>query len=184
MTDKTKEQLAAEKQAEKETKAAAKAAEKQAKAEQKESERKAKAEAKVQEKEAKAKARIDIVAGKKAEKEAAAIERKKAQVDKAAAKTAEKEARAAAKIANQMPMQNGARRPRPLTLCGQAWALADKLSADLGQPVPIKQLLEASKVEGLNEGNVRTEYARWRKFNGVTGRISLPKPEAKASTEV
>jgi len=35
---------------------------------------------------------------------------------------------------------------------------------------------------GLNEGNVRAEYARWRKFNGVTGRVTLPTPPSVAST--
>jgi hypothetical protein len=50
--------------------------------------------------------------------------------------------------------------------------------------VPIANLIEAnSKLAApLNEGNVRAEYARWRKFNGVVGRISAPAPAATAAT--
>lgn len=40
--------------------------------------------------------------------------------------------------------------------------------------MPIATLIEASNKASLNEGNVRAEYARWRKFNGVTGRVTLP----------
>jgi hypothetical protein len=36
--------------------------------------------------------------------------------------------------------------------------------------------MPVAKEGGLNEANVRTEYARWRKFHGVTGRISAAKP--------
>jgi proline-rich inner membrane protein len=36
----------------------------------------------------------------------------------------------------------------------------------------------------LNEANVRTEYARWRKFHGISGRIENPaKTEEKARKE-
>jgi hypothetical protein len=119
----------------------------------------------------------------KAAKEAKAAEAKAAKEAKAAAaaeakaaKEKEKAEKAAAKLAAkpvkiEMPMQNGVRRPKPEGLCGQAWALADDLSREIGGPVPIAKLLEAAKAKGLNEGNVRAEYASWRKFNGVSGRI-------------
>lgn len=153
-----------------------------------EAKKKAEAEAKKAEKAALKKAEADA---KKAEKDRIAAE-KAAQKDldkaakeadkvaKAAEKLAKAEAAKAAKEANRMPEQNGVRRPKPDTLCGKAWALADKLSAELGQPTPIANLLEAARAEGLNEGNVKAEYARWRKFLGVSGRVSLPKPEAEA----
>ena len=104
-------------------------------------------------------------------KEEAAIERNAEREAKKAAKQAEREA-------NRMPEQNGIRRPKPDTLCGRAWQIADDLSAKFGQPTPIKDLLEAAEAEGLNAGNVKAEYARWRKFYGITGRVALPKEEA------
>lgn len=121
------------------------------------------------EKAAKAQAREDAKAAKAQERE----EKKAQREAKEAAKAAEREA-------NRMPEQNGIRRPKPDTKCGRVWTLADELSAKFGQPTPIADLLTAAKAEGLNEGNVKAEYARWRKFFGVTGRVSLPKTEQAA----
>ena len=131
-------------------------------------------------------------AQKQAEKEAKKAEReaaKQAQIDAKAAAVAEREAAKAAKEqakadakaareANRQPEQNGIRRPGPDGLCGQVWGLADKLSSELGQAVPIANLLEAGEAQGLNPSNIRTEYARWKKFHGLTGRITLPAAEA------
>lgn len=159
MSEKTPEQIAAENAA-KQQADAKKAAEKAAKAEAKAAE-KAKKEAEA--------------AAKKAEKEAAkkaeaeAREAKKAEI--AQAKEAAKAAKAAEKEANRMPEQNGIRRPKPATLCGQAWAIFDQLSSQRGSPTPIAPAMEIAKQKGLNEANVRAEYARWRKFFGITGRV-------------
>lgn len=154
MSEKTQEQLDAEaaaeaqKQAEKEAKAAASAEAKAAK----QAEREAKKAAADAEKEA-----------KKAKREAA----KQAKLDA-------KEAAKAKREANRQPEQNGIRRPGPEGVCGQVWGLADKLSQELGQAVPIANLLEAGVAAGLNPSNIRTEYARWKKFHGLSGRITLP----------
>ena len=154
--EKTEAQLAAEKAAaaakKAEEKAAAKAARDAAKAEEKEKNK----------------------AKKEAEK--AAKEAEKAQ--KAADKEAAKEAAKAAKEASKMPESNGVRRPKPETLCGRAWAVFDEVSAKNGAPASFKECLEIAVARGLNEGNVRVEYARWRKFFGITGRIAPPS-EAK-----
>lgn len=121
-------------------------------------------------------------AAKKAEKEAAKLEaaaKKEAEkAAKAAAKEAEKAAQAAAKEAAKMPESNGIRRPKPDTLCGKAWAIFDQISAQNGSPASIGDSLAVAKPMGLNEANVRAEYARWRKFFGVSGRIPAAKPEA------
>ena len=178
MTEKTPKQVAADKAAEAKAKADAKAAAAAAK----EAEQEAKKAAAKAEREAKA-------AAKKAEREAAAAAKKaaaeKAKADRAAAavaKKAEQEAKKAAakakREAERMPEQNGVRRPKPKTLCGEVWAIADKLSANLGQPVPIADLLKACEKKNHNPGNVKAEYARWRKFNGVTGRVSAPSKAA------
>lgn len=99
----------------------------------------------------------------------------------ASAKAAEAEARELAKAeakakreAARMPEQNGVRRPKPETLCGQAWEIFDALSQQHGQPAAIGDALDISRSQGLNDSNVRAEYARWRKFHGITGRVVSP----------
>lgn len=122
-------------------------------------------------------AKAEAKAKKEAEK--AAKEAEKAQK---AAKA--KEAAKAAKEANRMPMQNGIRRPKPETLCGQAWAIFDEVSAAKGSPAAIGECLPIAIERGLNPTNVRVEYARWRKFYNVTGRIENPAAaEKKAAAE-
>ena len=114
---------------------------------------------------AEAKAEAEVNAAKaKAEKDAKRQAAREAKEKEKADKKAEREA-------NRMPEQNGVRRPKPHTLCGQAWQKADELSAALQRPVSIKELLAATDQIHLNPVNVKSEYARWRKFNGVKGRI-------------
>ena len=71
-------------------------------------------------------------------------------------------------------MQNGIRRPKPEGKCGQAWAIFDAVSAKNGSPASIGESMEIAKADGQNEANVRAEYARWRKFHGLSGRIEDP----------
>jgi multidrug efflux pump subunit AcrA (membrane-fusion protein) len=172
MSEKTQEQLDAEaaakaqKQADKEAKAAAAAeakAAKQAEREAKKAAAEAEKEAGKAEREAAKQAKIDAKEAAKAAKEA----------EKAAKEQAKADAKAA-KEASRQPEQNGIRRPGPEGLCGQVWGLADSLSQQLGQAVPIANLLEAGAAAGLNPSNIRTEYARWKKFHGLSGRITLP----------
>lgn len=164
-----KAEKAAAREAEKQAKAAAKAAEKAAKDAEKQAAKDAKAAVK---------------AAKEAEREAAKAAReaaKEAKANKAAQLIAERQAKAEAKAAakaareaNRQPMQNGIRRPGPDGLCGRVWTLADQMSTAQGSPVAIATLLPVAESQGLVPGNVRTEYARWRKFNGLTGRIVAP----------
>ncbi len=113
-------------------------------------------------------------ARKKAEKEAEKAAKKAAAEAKKAEKEAEKAAKLAAKEAAKMPTQNNVRRPKPDSLCGKAWAVFDEVSAQLGQAAPIAPCLKRGEELGLNTGNVRCEYAMWRKFHGITGRIEDP----------
>lgn len=127
------------------------------------------------EKENKRIAREEEREAKRAAKEEEKRKRAEEREQKRKEREEEKARKQAEREANRMPEQNGIRRPKPDTKCGRAWAIADELSNELGQPTPIAQLLERATAEGLNEGNVKAEYARWRKFNGITGRITLPK---------
>lgn len=138
---------------------------------------------------AKEQAAAEAKAVKDAEKQARAAQKqaeKDAAVQAKAAEKAQKEAEKAAaleaKKTQQMPEQNGIRRPKPEGLCGQAWTVFDNLSTD--GPVSIKVALETTTPMGLKEGNVKAEYARWRKFNGVTGRVVDPRvAEEKAAAD-
>jgi hypothetical protein len=150
--EKTPEEIAAEKQAEKERIAAEKAEAKRVKAEE--------AAQKKAEREAAKAAKAEEAAAKKAAAEAER-ERKKAEAE-------------AAREASKQPIQNGIRRPKPDGKCGQAWAVFDAVSEKNGSPASIGESMEIAKAEGQNEANVRAEYARWRKFHGLSGRIDDP----------
>lgn len=127
-----------------------------------------------------AKAKRDAdAAAKKTEKETAAAAakatkeaEKQAKIDAKAKAKADAEA---AKDAGKMPEQNGVRRPKPDTLCGKAWAIFDTVSTKNGSPASIGESMDIAKAQGLNEANVRAEYARWRKFYNLSGRITAPK---------
>lgn len=166
MTDKTQEQIDAEAAAAKEAadKEAAEAAEAKAV--------KAKAAAEAKEKKA-----AEAAAKKEAQGKAKAEKEAKVAAEKEAKAKAKADAEAA-KAQNKMPEQNGVRRPKPETLCGKAWAIFDSVSAKNGAPASIKESLEVAKEQALNEGNVKAEYARWRKFYAISGRVAAPAPVA------
>lgn len=161
MTDNTKtpEQLAAEAAAAVQAKAAEKAAEKAAAAAKKAQE---KAEA------------AAVKAAEKAQKDAVKAEAKAKKEAEVKAKAEAKAQQDAAKESTKMPEQNGVRRPKPDGACGKVWTLADQLSSQLGQPVPIANLSAAASAVNINDSTIRTQYALWRKFHGITGRVALP----------
>lgn len=130
---------------------------------------------------AKAAVNNDAAKAEKAEKAAKAAEAKAVKdaekVAKAAAAAKAKADKAAAKEANKMPTQNGVVRPKSVGACGRVWALADAMSAHFKQAVPIKELLAAGAAlaDPLNEATIKTQYARWKAFNGITGQVlALP----------
>lgn len=143
-----------------------------------EAEAKAKAEAKQKEKEAKKaeadKARADKKAKREAEKAAVIAKREAEKQAKAEKKAAAEKAKEDAK----QPESNGVRRPKPETICGKIWSKADELSQASGSPATIGDLMKA--MAGTADATVRTQYARWRKYYGVTGRAEAP--AAPAST--
>ncbi len=112
-----------------------------------------------------------------AKKAVTAEERAATKAEKVAEKEAAKAEKAAAREASKMPEQNGVRRPRVNTTCAKVWDHADNLSRSFGQPTPIKDLLEACRAEGINDSTIKTQYSRWRSFNGVAGRVTRNVPE-------
>ncbi len=87
--------------------------------------------------------------------------------------TAEVKVKAAKAVKN---VQNEVTRPAENTTCGKIWALADSISAATHSICPIAALKEHSDLKGVNDHTIKTQYAKWRKFNGVVGR--LPKLHA------
>lgn len=151
--------------------------EKAAKAEAEKAAKKAQAEAKKAEAEAK---KAQEKAKKQAEAEAKKAAKEAEKAEAARRKEAERQAREAAR----MPMQNDVRRPKPETICGRTWAIFDDVSQKKGAPASIGECMEISRELGMNDANTRAEYARWRKFHGITGRIEDPRKVAeKAARE-
>jgi membrane protein involved in colicin uptake len=139
------------------------------------------AKAKAEEK-AKAKALRDAAAAeKKAEKDKAKLEAAaKRQADKDAKVAAKAQAKAdalAAKEAKKQPQQNGVTRPKPETTCGKCWAEYDRLAGERGGVAAIADAKPALTAQGINDATIRTQYAHWRKYNGIKGRVeSVAKP--------
>jgi hypothetical protein len=70
--------------------------------------------------------------------------------------------------------QNGITRPAPDSLCGQIWAIADKISHDQnGHPALISQVRAHPDLKDVNEHTIKTQFARWRSYNGIKGRSQL-----------
>lgn len=80
---------------------------------------------------------------------------------------------------------NGITRPAIGTETGKVWETADAISAQQhGHAAAIVQLKEHPAMKGVNEHTLKTQYARWRKYNGVKGRLPVIKPvQAEGSYE-
>lgn len=107
----------------------------------------------------------------------------KAAPKKTAAPKAAKEPKTAKPKAEKVE-QNGIVRPRGMTSkCGRVWAIADEVSKKKRSPASFQEIWEIGEKEGLNQSNVRVEYAKWRKFNGVEGRVAPKEKKAPAAAK-
>ena len=86
------------------------------------------------------------------------------------------------KIEKNRPEQNGMKYPSTGTKTRAIWDLCDQLSTELQRPVAIAELRDAVP-EGTNENMMRSQYAYWRKFFGITGRVEAPKDETEVASE-
>ncbi len=89
-----------------------------------------------------------------------------------------------AKAASTKVQSNDVTRPGADTLCGKVFAAADTNTATAGRTATIAEVKVACT--GINDHTVKTQYARWRKYNGVTGRavapvVIVPAPETPAA---
>lgn len=61
--------------------------------------------------------------------------------------------------------QNGVKRPKTNSITGIAWTTFDKMHAN---GTDFKIIFEDLKKNGMNPSTIRTQFAHWRKFNGIT----------------
>jgi sRNA-binding protein len=102
-------------------------------------------------------AKAEQSAQRKAEQEAKKAEREKLKAEREAKKT------------EKQPEQNGVRRPRPDSLCGAAWAVMDEVTLTNGRMCTIAEVIERAQQlnPSVNINNLRGEFVRWKRFNGV-----------------
>lgn len=113
---------------------------------------------------------------KKAQAEQDKKDREAKKAQEKADREAEAERKRQEREAKKEPEQNGIRKPSVGTLCRAAWDLFDAISTTMGQTAPISYVLPVAIDKGLNEANVKAEYARWKKYHGIAGRVAVPVP--------
>ena len=80
------------------------------------------------------------------------------------------------KIEKVRETKNGVTRPTAGGKCAAVWEICDAAAENYENGrVPFSAIKEQALADGLVIGNVRAEYAVWRKFNGITGRVVEPK---------
>lgn len=84
-----------------------------------------------------------------------------------------------AKIAKVKVQQNKITRPAANTKCGLIFEAADRITAETGSPATIQAVKLACT--GINDHTIKTQYARWRQYNGISGRLTVAKPAEAAS---
>lgn len=70
---------------------------------------------------------------------------------------------------------NGIKRPKAEGQTGQVWAYCDEQHKKTGAAPTRADALADLQAKGINFHTVSTQYGRWRKFMGISGR--LPKAE-------
>lgn len=86
------------------------------------------------------------------------------------------------------PNQNGISRPGLDTKTGTVWRIADEITAKKGAAAGIGDLKAHPDLRNFNDHTIRTQYARWRQFNGVSGRTpseegNQPRQQAKPAAQ-
>lgn len=79
------------------------------------------------------------------------------------------------KVERNRPEANGVKRPSNGTVCAQIWDLATEMSNGDEMPrakiATLSEVVKAAESKGINKYTARTQYARWRVFHGLTGRL-------------
>ena len=79
-------------------------------------------------------------------------------------------------------VQNGQARPKPGGKCARVWDDCDNMVARGETPTPdaVKALAAA---RGESESNAQIELYAWRKYNGITGRVTPAKPRTEPTPQ-
>lgn len=67
--------------------------------------------------------------------------------------------------------KNGVTRPKSGTTVGKIWDIADKLAKG-GKDVKRSDVLAQTKAAGINDATAATQFGKWRRYNGIKGRIA------------
>ena len=84
-------------------------------------------------------------------------------------------------IEQNRPEQNGLKRPSSGSTCAIIWDTCDRITSEQGSHCTSAELFNA--LQGYNECTLRTQYARWRQFNGITGRLPDQQKQTKLPAE-
>lgn len=82
------------------------------------------------------------------------------------------------KPAAEKDTRNDVTRPKAGTKTGQVWEIADRISGELGEAAPRREVMEQGVAAGVNGSTVATQYGRWRKYHGLVTppRVAKVKP--------
>lgn len=67
--------------------------------------------------------------------------------------------------------QNGVKQPKEGTKTRRVWDIADEVSASRGDTAAFEEVWAQTESEGLVKPTTQTQYAAWRRFHGITGRV-------------
>ena len=84
-------------------------------------------------------------------------------------------------IEQNRPEQNGLKRPSSGSTCAIIWDTCDRITNETEHTCTSAELFNA--LQGYNECTLRTQYARWRQFNGITGRLPDQQKQTKLPAE-
>ena len=84
-------------------------------------------------------------------------------------------------VEQNRPEQNGLKRPSKGSICAIIWDTCDRITSEQGSHCTSAELFNS--LQGYNECTLRTQYARWRQFNGITGRLPDQQKQTKLPAE-
>ena len=84
-------------------------------------------------------------------------------------------------VEQNRPEQNGLKRPSAGSTCAIIWDTCDRITNETEHTCTSAELFNA--LLGYNECTLRTQYARWRQFNGITGRLPNQQKQTKLPAE-
>lgn len=68
--------------------------------------------------------------------------------------------------------KNGVTRPKAGTATGKVWEHSDRITASAKRTAARAEVMEAAKKDGVNDATIATQYGKWRRYNGITGRVT------------